>query len=469
MVPATPVICRLVQDCYSNALQFGSRSVSAESQTDPRYTDEVAGTSVSSSSTLKGVVLASLIGTTVEWYDFSIFTASSALVFQNAFFPNSAPNAGILLAFLTYAVGFAARPIGAILFGHLGDRIGRKPVLVITFVVMGGATMLMGLLPTYAMVGSLAPVLLVSLRCIQGIALGGEFGGAALLTNETAPEGRRGLFSSSAMVGLSAGILLGSAVFALFAMLPRADFLAWGWRIPFLSSLLLVLLGLWVRSRVAETPAFRRDQARAKPPAAPLFEVLRHSPKRLFLVFGARVGETTQFNITSVFALHFATSQLGISPSLFLSAVTIANIASIVLIPTFGSLSDRVGRRPVALFGGLAALLGGAIFFPMLHIGSAMSVISAVMLMIGVSASLNNAVPASWFPELFPVAYRYTGVSVGYQLGTVAGGFTPAVSTLLFAQFGVTGVAIYLTAAGALITLCVWLLPETSKRMQPGG
>jgi MFS transporter, MHS family, shikimate and dehydroshikimate transport protein len=200
-----------------------------------------------------------------------------------------------------------------------------------------------------------------------------------------------------------------------------------------------------------------------------LFEVLRHSPKRLFLVFGARVGETTQFNITSVFALHFATSQLGISPSLFLSAVTIANIASIVLIPTFGSLSDRVGRRPVALFGGLAALLGGAIFFPMLHIGSAMSVISAVMLMIGVSASLNNAVPASWFPELFPVAYRYTGVSVGYQLGTVAGGFTPAVSTLLFAQFGVTGVAIYLTAAGALITLCVWLLPETSTRMQPGG
>ncbi len=424
---------------------------------------EAAAAAVPSRRTLTDVVLASLIGTTVEWYDFSIFTASAALVFRTAFFPRFAPNIGILFAFLTYAVGFAARPLGAVLFGHLGDRIGRKPVLILTFIVMGLATVLMGVLPTYAMIGGLAPVLLVLLRFIQGVALGGEFGGAALLTNETAPAGRRGLVSSSAMIGLSTGVLLGSAIFAIFATLPRAEFLAWGWRVPFLLSLLLVILGLWIRSRVAETPAFRQDRREAKPPAAPLLDVLRNSPARLFLVFGARVGETMQFNITAVFALHYATQHLAVSPSLFLGALTIANLVSLVLIPAFGGLSDRIGRRPIALLGGLAALLGGLLFFPMLHTGSVLLVALAVVMMIGVSAGLNNAVPASWFPELFPVSYRYTGISVGYQLGTVAGGLTPAISTLLFARFGVTAVAIYLAAAGALIMLCVSLLPETYK------
>jgi MFS transporter, MHS family, shikimate and dehydroshikimate transport protein len=429
---------------------------------EPPHVDAVAAP-IASRRTLTDVVLASLVGTTVEWYDFSIFTASAALVFQTAFFPSYTPNIGILFAFLTYAVGFAARPLGAVLFGHLGDRIGRKPVLVLTFIVMGGATVLMGVLPTYAMIGGLAPVLLVLLRFIQGVALGGEFGGAALLTNESVPEGRRGLFSSSAMIGLSAGGLLGSAIFAIFATLPRADFLTWGWRIPFLLSLLLVILGLWIRSRIAETPAFRIERLATKPPAAPLVAVLRNNPGRLFLIFGARVGETMQFNITSVFALHYATLHLAISPSQFLGALTIANLVSVMLIPTFGGLSDRVGRRPVALCGGIAALFGGLIFFPMLYTGASLLVMLSVVLMIGVSAGLNNAVPASWFPELFPVSYRYTGVSVGYQLGTVAGGLTPAFSTLLFARFGIISVAAYLAMAGALILLCVWLLPETGK------
>jgi MFS transporter, MHS family, shikimate and dehydroshikimate transport protein len=413
--------------------------------------------------TLIHVVTASLIGTTVEWYDFSIFTASSALVFRTAFFPQFAPNLGTLLAFLTYAVGFLARPLGAVLFGHLGDRIGRKPVLVVTFLVMGLATVLMGLLPTYAMIGAAAPVLLVALRFIQGVALGGEFGGAALLTSETAPAGRRGLFASSAMVGLSAGILLGSGVFAAFATLPRTAFLTWGWRVPFLLSLLLVLLGLWLRARVAETPDFLRDRPGFRN-ATPLLEVLRRCPARLLLVFGVRAGETMQFNITSVFALHYATEHLGVSPSVFLGATTIANLVSLVLIPGFGGLSDRIGRRPIAVLGGIAALAGGAAFFPMVTTGSALLVALAGVMMIGLSSGLTNAVPASWFPELFPVSCRYTGISVAYQLGTVAGGLTPAISTVLFSQFGLNAVAVYLAAAGALITLCVSLLPETVSR-----
>ena len=412
--------------------------------------------------TLVQVVTAALIGTTVEWYDFSIFTASSALVFRTAFFPQFTPNLGILLAFLTYAVGFLARPFGAVLFGHLGDRIGRKPVLVLTFLVMGLSTVLMGLLPTYAMIGAGAPLLLVTLRFIQGVALGGEFGGAALLTSETAPPGRRGLFASSAMVGLSAGILLGSAVFAAFATLPHDAFLNWGWRIPFLLSLLLILLGLWIRARVAETPDFLGDQRRART-ATPLLEVMRRCPAHLALVFGARVGETMQFNITSVFALHYATQHLRISPSVFLGTITIANLVSLVLIPTFGGLSDKVGRRPIAILGGISALAGGLAFFPMLATGSDLIASTAVVMMIGLSAGLNNAVPASWFPELFPVSCRYTGISVAYQLGTVAGGLTPAISTVLFSRFGVNAVAIYLAAAGALITLCVSVLPETAS------
>jgi MHS family shikimate/dehydroshikimate transporter-like MFS transporter len=322
---------------------------------------------------------------------------------------------------------------------------------------------LIGLLPTYAMIGGGAPVLLVALRFIQGVALGGEFGGAALLTSETAPSGRRGLFSSSAMVGLSAGILLGSAVFAAFSTLPRDAFLTWGWRVPFLLSLLLVLLGLWIRTRVAETPNFLREQPGSRS-AAPLLEVLRRCPAHLLLVFGARTGETMQFNITSVFALHYATEHLGVSPSVFLGATTIANLVSLVLIPGFGGLSDRVGRRPIAVLGGITALVGGLAFFPMVATGSGLIVSIAVVMMIGLSAGLNNAVPASWFPELFPVSCRYTGISVAYQLGTVAGGLTPVISTVLFEQFGVNAVAVYLAAAGALITLCVSLLPETVSR-----
>jgi MFS transporter, MHS family, shikimate and dehydroshikimate transport protein len=237
----------------------------------------------------------------------------------------------------------------------------------------------------------------------------------------------------------------------------------WGWRIPFLLSLLLILLGLWIRARVAETPYFLRDQRRART-ATPLLEVMRRCPTHLALVFGARVGETMQFNITAVFALHYTTQHLRISPSVFLGAITIANLVSLVLIPAFGGLSDKVGRRPIAILGGVAALAGGLAFFPMLATGSGLIVSTAVVMMIGLSAGLNNAVPASWFPELFPVSCRYTGISVAYQLGTVAGGTTPAISTVLFARFGVNAVAIYLAATGALITRCVSLLPETASR-----
>lgn len=414
------------------------------------------------SSALRKVVLASLIGSVVEWYDFSIFTASSALVFDKVFFPDFDPTVAVLLSLLTYAVGFAARPIGGLIFGHFGDRIGRKPVLVITFLVMGVATVLMGLLPTYDAMGLWAPILLTGLRVVQGIAVGGEFGGAALLAAETAPPRRRGLFASSALTGQAVGTLLGTAVFTAFAALPADLFTTWGWRAPFILSILLVLTGFIIRAKVDETPEFnrsRRDDHGST--RIPLLGVVRNNWPRLLLIFGGRVGETMQFNVVSVFALSYAVKYLHVEKRTFLLAITLATLVQIVLTPAGGALSDSLGRRPVYRIAGLTATISGAALFPLLGLGSTAFVMVAVVLSLGVSVGLNNGIPSAYFPELFPVRYRYTAISLGYQLGTVAGGFTPAICAVLFAYFGIVSIAIYVTVAGALILLCSSLLPET--------
>jgi MFS transporter, MHS family, shikimate and dehydroshikimate transport protein len=410
------------------------------------------------------VVFASFAGSTIEWYDFSVFSASSALVFNKIFFANYDPVVGLLLSLLTYAVGYIARPVGGIVFGHFGDRIGRKPVLIITFLMMGGATILMGLLPTYAAIGTAAPLMLAALRIVQGLALGGEYGGAALLVSETCPPGRRGLFSSAALIGLAAGSMLGTAVFGLFSALPAAQFLSWGWRVPYLLSLLLVIIGLWIRMRVDETPDFKRVESAQKIQRLPIVQVLRHDMKRVLLICGARSGETIQYNVVAVFALGYSTKYHGINPAVFLSAISISSLLSIIVMPLSGALSDRIGRRPVGRLAGLTAIAFGTAFIPLVGSGSAVWVTVAVISMLGLSAGIGNALPSAYFPELFDAPVRYTAVSLGYQLGTVVGGLTPAICTVLFMYFGASAISAYLVAAGLLIFVCFTLLPETLDR-----
>lgn len=418
----------------------------------------------SDTSSLARVVFASFSGSTVEWYDFTIFSASSALVFNKLFFTNFSPLVGLLLSLLTYAIGYLARPLGGVIFGHFGDRIGRKPVLIITFLMMGVSTILMGLLPTYAQIGVLAPVILAALRIVQGVALGGEYGGAALLVSESCPPHRRGLFSSCTLIGLSAGTMLGTVVFGLFRAMPDTDFMTWGWRMPFLLSIILVAIGLWIRLRVEETPVFKRLEKSQKIARLPLGQVLSHDLGRVLLVCLARSGETMQFNIVAVFALRYVTQSHGVHPSMYLSAISIASFLSLFIMPLSGALSDKIGRRPVGLMAGLAAFVFGAAFLPLVTTGNATWIYLAVILMLGFSAGIGNALPSAYFPELFKPEVRYTAVSLGYQLGTILGGLTPAISTVLFMYFGINAIGGYLIFAGLLVLLSFTLLPETLSR-----
>jgi MHS family shikimate/dehydroshikimate transporter-like MFS transporter len=410
---------------------------------------------------LTKVVFASLAGSTIEWYDFSIFSASSALVFNKIFFTNFDPVVGLLLALLTYSIGYVARPLGGVIFGHFGDRLGRKPVLIITFLMMGFATVLMGLLPTYRTIGVLAPILLALLRVVQGIAVGGEYGGAALMVTETSAPRHRGLLSSASLVGLAAGTMLGSATFGAFATMPTEQFLSWGWRIPYLMSLVLIVVGLWIRLRVDETPEFKRVERGHKVVRVPLARVWRNDMKRVLLICGARSGETIQYNITAVFALNYAAKMHAVRPGLYLSAISISAFLSMFIGPLGGALSDRIGRRPVGRLAGLVAIVFAASFFFLIDSGSNLLVILAVISMLGVSTGLGNSIPSAYFPELFDVEVRYTAVSLGYQMGTVIGGLTPAICTVLFMYFGVTAIAGYMVAAGVLVFACFTALPET--------
>lgn len=425
------------------------------------HTSRLQGERVRDTHPLLRVVFASFAGSTIEWYDFTVFSASSALVFNRLFFTNYDPLVGLMLSLLTYAVGFLARPLGGVVFGHFGDRIGRKPVLIITFLMMGIATILMGLLPTYAQIGVAAPLTLTALRVLQGLAVGGEYGGAALLVSESCPPGRRGLYSSAALVGLSAGTMLGTAVFGMFRAMPEASFMSWGWRMPFLLSFILVIIGMWIRMRVDETPDFKRVETAHKIYRLPIAEVLRNDMKRVLLVCGVRSGETMQFNIVAVFALRYVTHYHGVKPTLYLSAMTLSSLISIVVLPLSGALSDRIGRRPVGLLAGLCATVFGIAFIPLVSTGVAAWVAIGVILMLGVSTGIGNSLPSAYFPELFDARVRYSAVSLGYQLGTVVGGLTPAISTLLFMYFGANAIAAYLLVAGLMVLSCFTLLPET--------
>ncbi|MGU3581862.1 MFS transporter [Rhodococcus sp. C26F] len=388
---------------------------------------------------LRTVVAASLLGTTVEWYDFFLYATAAGLVFNQLFFPDQSSFVGTMLAFATFAVGFVVRPIGGVVFGHIGDRIGRKKTLALTMFIMGVATALMGVLPTHAQVGVVAPILLLLLRILQGFALGGEWAGAVLLAVEHSPEKKRGLFGSIPQVGLALGLALGTAVFAaLQVIFDEQQFLSYGWRIAFLLSLVLVAVGFVVRLKVDETPAFREVQELAKKSSAPLVDVFRPGARRsTVLGLLSRWGEGAAFNTWGVFAITYATRDLDFEKVPVLLVVTLAALVMAVLLPVSGLLVDRFGAKQVYTVG--IAAYGIAVFptFALFGTNDLFWFATAMILVFGIVHALFYGAQGTLYASLYPAEIRYTGLSVVYQFsGIYASGITPMILTALIAVAG---------------------------------
>jgi metabolite-proton symporter len=422
----------------------------------------VATTVTGERQSIRLVAFASLIGTTIEWYDFFLYGTAAALVFNRLFFPESNPLMGTLYAFGTYAVGFGARPIGGIITGHYGDRVGRKSMLVFTLLVMGIATFLIGLLPTYATLGPWAAVILTLLRVAQGIGVGGEWGGAALMAIEHAPPGRRGFYGSWPQVGVPAGLLVSTAVFSAFSRLPEDQFLAWGWRVPFLVSIVLVGVGLLIRLRLLETPAFSRVKARGEEARRPVLEVLRTQRKEVLLAAGSRVAENGAFYIYSVFMLVYATQHVHVPREVVLNALLVASAIEIFVIPMWGALTDRIGRRPVFIFGGVVTGLTAFPLFWMFDTGSQLMITVAMMIVLLFGHAAMYAPQGAFLPELFGTRVRYSGASLGAQLASVvAGGLSPFIATALLAAYGQTALALYIIFMSLVTIVSVYIAVET--------
>ncbi|MFE6423993.1 MFS transporter [Streptomyces rochei] len=420
---------------------------------------------------LKRIVAASLIGTTIEWYDFFLYGSAAALVFNKLFFPDSDPLVGTLLSFLTYAVGFAARPLGALVFGHYGDRLGRKKLLVLSLLMMGGATFAIGLLPTHATIGTAAPVLLTVLRLVQGFALGGEWGGAVLLVSEHGDARRRGFWASWPQTGAPAGQLLATGVLALLtAVLSDAAFNSWGWRIPFLLSGVLVMVGLWIRLSVDESPVFKQALAQAETRASkaeplPLVSVLRHHWRDVLIAMGARMAESISYYVITAFILVYATTAADVSKQTALNTVLIASAVHFAVIPAWGALSDRVGRRPVYLLGAAGVGLWTFPFFMLIDTGH----FGGLLLAVTVGLVLHGAMyapQAAFFSEMFATRMRYSGASIGAQFASVAAGApAPLIATALLDEYdSSTPISLYVIASVVLTLIAVGVAKETRNR-----
>ncbi len=426
----------------------------APSPTQPSYQESVK------------VALASLIGTSIEWYDFFLYGTAAALVFNKLFFPTFDPMVGTIAAFATFAVGFIARPIGGIVFGHYGDRLGRKNMLYLTLLIMGLATAAIGLLPTYATLGVWSPVLLVAMRLAQGFGLGGEWGGAVLMAVEHAPPNRRGFYGSWPQVGAYIGLLLSTLVFRYVSKLPEADFLAWAWRVPFLLSFLLVVVGLWIRMKVAESPVFEKVKQQKHEAKMPIVEVLKKHPKNMLLAAGARFAENGLFYVFTTFALTYVAAQLKMDRVIALNGLLIASFISVFLAPLWGALSDRIGRRPVYIWGAVACGLLAFPFFAMLATKQPGIIWLALVLPIGLGHAAMYGPQASFFSELFSARLRYSGASLGYQLASVfAGGLSPLIATGLLAWSGGKPwpVALYMIGLVLITVVSVSFAAETHR------
>ncbi|RKT85202.1 metabolite-proton symporter [Saccharopolyspora antimicrobica] len=416
------------------------------------------------------VVVASLVGTTVEWYDFFLYGSAAALVFNKLFFPAHDPLVGTMLAFITYAVGFIARPLGGLVFGHYGDRLGRKKLLVLSLIMMGGATFLIGLLPTYQAAGVVAPLLLTALRLVQGFAIGGEWGGAVLIVSEHGSARHRGFWASWPQAGVPLGNLLGTAVLAVLAAVQTEEaFLAWGWRVAFLLSGVLVLIGLWVRLAVAESPVFLEAASKAaergEADKPPILEVLRRYRSEVLTAMGARFAENVVYYVLTSFVLTYVAVFLELPRGLALNASLIAAVVHFISIPLWGALSDRIGRRPVYLVGAIGTGVWAFAFFTMLDTRSFFVITFATTVGLVLHGAMYGP-QAAYFAELFGTRVRYSGASIGYQLASiVAGSLAPIIATALLAGFGsAVPISIYVALCSLVTIIAVVRSPETHKR-----
>jgi MFS family permease len=415
---------------------------------------------------LRHVMLAAGIGSALEWYDFFIYGLASALVFGKLFFPTYDPAVATLASFATFAVGFLARPFGGLFFGHFGDRWGRKPMLVATLVLVGGSTFAIGLLPTYAQVGFWAPVMLLALRLCQGFGAGAEYGGAVVMAVEFAPPGRRGLYGAFAPMGTTAGNALAGLTFVAVGMLAKDDLLAWGWRIPFLLSLLLLGLGVYIRAKVSETPVFLAANAKRPPLKLPALEAVRRNPRNFFVVVGARLAENALGYLYPVFGLSYLIGNLHVPRNTAIFAVICGNVALVCGLVFFAWLSDRIGRRPVYIFGALFSAACAFPFFLMVNTLNPALIVLAFVIEMGIGSGAMFGPQAVYFAELFGPRLRYSGFAFARELGSIiAGGPAPLIAATLVAWMAGApwGVCIYVIAISLVTAFAVWCGPETYR------
>ena len=415
------------------------------------------------------VAFASMIGTSIEWYDYFLYGTAAALVFNKLFFPSYDPLVGTLLAFATFSLGFIARPVGGIVFGHYGDKIGRKKMLYLTLMIMGLSTACIGLLPTYAAIGIWAPILLVGMRLLQGFGLGGEWGGAVLMAVEHAPANRRGFYGSWPQLGAFVGLLLSTIVFRAVSKMPDAAFLSWGWRVPFLLSFILVAVGIWIRMTVAESPVFKRMKEQKQEVKMPIIEALTKHPKNIFIAMGARFAENGLFYVFTVFSLTYISTYLKVPRVVGLNGLLWAAFFGIFTCAGWGALSDRWGRRPVYMYGAIACGVLAFPFFWMLGTKDPTMIALAIVIPVCLGHAAMYGPQASFLSEMFSARVRYSGASFGYQLASIfAGGLSPLVATWLLAVGvasgkGPTYIAYYMMLLVVITVVSVSFAKETNK------
>ena len=428
-------------------------------------------TDSASESNMQKVALTALAGTSIEWYDFFLYGAAAALIFPTAFFGEATPSTALILSLLTFAAGFIARPIGGIIFGHYGDRVGRKKTLVMALILMGVSSTLIGLLPTYAMIGITAPILLTSLRFAQGLAIGGQWGGAMLLVTESAPSDQRGYYGAFAQAGAPVGVILANLAFiTTSALVSEESFYAWGWRIPFLASAILIGISMYIQLNLEDTKAFKELQAlRASEKdnnseivrRSPILEAIQKYPKRIALAAGAFLSIQVTFYILIAFLLAYGVASTDITRDDMLAAVLIASAIMVPVQFMFSSYSDRHGRKGVFMAGAILTGLWAFAIFPLVDTGNFWLIVLAITGGL-IFVSMMYGPQAAFFTELFSTEVRYSGATLGYQFGAILGGaFAPTIAALLWKDFGIFWVSVYIALASLLTLLSVMALTET--------